>query len=183
MSYRIAVIGAGNGGKAAAADLALRGHRVRLFEFAEYASNIESLARSCRLAATGQVQGVAELESVGSDLVAAAADADVIIVATQALTHSRVARELAGIVRPDQIVVVNPGSTCGSLQIAREWRRAGLANLPLLAETSTLTYGCRAQAESVHVGLRVKLVTFGMFPGCAMAEAGPKVEAMFSVTV
>ena len=39
----IAVIGAGNGGKTTAADLALQGKRVRLFEFPEFAAALEGL--------------------------------------------------------------------------------------------------------------------------------------------
>ena len=43
MIQNIAIIGAGNGGKAAAADLTLQGKRVRLFEFSEYRGNVEEI--------------------------------------------------------------------------------------------------------------------------------------------
>ena len=64
MFETIAVIGAGNGGKAAAADLALQGKRVRLFEFAEYRANIETLEKVPVLTATGAVVGEASLDLV-----------------------------------------------------------------------------------------------------------------------
>jgi len=39
----IAIIGAGSGGKAAAADLILQGKKVNLFEFPEYKENLTDL--------------------------------------------------------------------------------------------------------------------------------------------
>ena len=53
----IAVIGAGNGGKASAVDLSLQGKHVRLFEFPEFKSNIEGLVEHPTLTATGAVAG------------------------------------------------------------------------------------------------------------------------------
>ena len=148
MIHSVAVIGAGNGGKAAAADLALQGVQVRLFEFPEYRSNIDELAQTRRLTCTGALEGEAELALVTTDLAAAVDGADVLMVCTQALAHDRIARELAPLVRPEQLVVLNPGSTGGSLIVARVFRELGVQQLPVLSEFSTLTYGCRAQATS-----------------------------------
>lgn len=43
MIGNITIVGAGNGGKAAAADLALQGKCVRLFEFPEYRDNVAEI--------------------------------------------------------------------------------------------------------------------------------------------
>ena len=152
------VIGAGNGGKATAADLALQGKGVRLFEFPEFAANIEELSRQPWLAATGDVHGRAPLQCVTSDLAEAVAGTDAIVVVTQAAAHQRVARELAPLVRPDQLVLLNPGSTGGSLEFARVFREQGIRELPLLGETGTLTYGCRGAGANVNVYLKVRRV-------------------------
>jgi opine dehydrogenase len=45
MGSRVAIIGAGNGGKTTAVDLALQGWRVCLAELPEFAQNIEGLRR------------------------------------------------------------------------------------------------------------------------------------------
>ena len=43
MIDQVAIIGAGNGGKASAVDLVLQGKKVRLFEFPEFEENLTDL--------------------------------------------------------------------------------------------------------------------------------------------
>jgi 2-polyprenyl-6-methoxyphenol hydroxylase-like FAD-dependent oxidoreductase len=57
MIENIAIVGAGNGGKAAAADLALQGKHVRLFEWPEFAGNVDEIMETRKLTATGAVEG------------------------------------------------------------------------------------------------------------------------------
>lgn len=144
-----AVIGAGNGGKTSAADLAIQGRSVRLFEFPEFAANLDALAEDRTLRARGAVSGDATLDLVTTDLAEAVEGADWIMVATQALTHERAAVELAPLVRPDQPIVLNPGSTGGALRFARVFRESGMSAMPVLVEFGTLAYGCRAAGAEV----------------------------------
>ena len=179
----IAVIGAGNGGKTTAADLALQGKRVRLFEFPEFAAALEGLGDPPTLRVTGAMEGVATLEMATTDL-AAAVEADCVIVCTQALAHARVARELAPIVRPEQVVVLSPGSTAGSLHFAQVFRECGVTEPPVLAEFSTLPYGCRAAGGEVTVSLKLaKPVWYAALPGKATADVGPALEAIYPCLV
>ncbi|HOJ21345.1 MAG TPA: NAD/NADP octopine/nopaline dehydrogenase family protein [Armatimonadota bacterium] len=175
----IAVIGAGNGGKASAADLALQGKRVRLFELPEYAGNLEAVAQSRRLIATGAVAGEAELERATTELEAAISGAELILVCTQAPAHDRVARILAPLVRPEQVVVLSPGSTGGTLHFANVFRQMGVERLPILVELSTLPYGCRASGESVRVFVKVGRVKYGVLPGRETERIGPALEALY----
>jgi len=179
MIEKIAILGAGNGGKASAADLALQGKKVRLFEFPEYRSGVEGLMRSRRLTATGAINGEANLERVTCDLAEAVNGADTVMVCTQALAHERVARELAPLVRPKQLVILNPGSTGGALLFAHVFRQAGIKKMPALVETSTLTYGCRAKGETVDIKLKVSRVLYGVLPADATETVGPMIEALY----
>ena len=61
--------------------------------------------------ATGAVEGQAELQMVTTNLAEAMEGADTIMVCTQALAHDRVARELAPLIGPEHLVILNPGST------------------------------------------------------------------------
>ena len=122
MIERIAVIGAGNGGKASAVEFTLHGKHVRLFEFPEFRANIEGLIENPILTATGAVNGEARLDMVTTDLSKAVSDVDTIMVCTQALVHERIAKELAPLVQPHQLVILNPGSTGGSLLLAKVFR-------------------------------------------------------------
>lgn len=184
MINTVAVIGAGNGGKTTAADLALQGKRVRLCEFPEFAANLAGLGERPRLRVTGALEGVAELETATTDLAAAVNGADCVIVCTQALAHARVARELAPLVQPEQVVVISPGSTGGALHFAHVFREAGVTEPPVLVEFSTLPYGCRAEGAEVAVSLRVrKPVLYAALPGRATAAIGPALEALYPCLV
>ena len=152
---------------------------MRLFEFPEYGANIEELASTRRLRATGAVAGEAHLDGVTTDLAEAVTDADTIIICTQALAHDRAARALVPLVLPDQLVVLNPGSTGGTLRLARVFRQSGMDRLPVLVEFSTLTYGCRAETTSVHVAVRVGRVVYGTLPDTAITTVGPELERLY----
>jgi opine dehydrogenase len=179
MIETIAIVGSGNGGKAAAVDLTLQGKRVRLFEFPEFGSSIEALRDSRVLEATGAVEGRAQLDCVTNDIAEALRGADTIMVCTQAAAHENVARTLAPHLSPEQLVIVNPGSTGGSLEFAQIFRTLGLVKLPTLVETSTLTYGCRAHGASVNIAVKPTRVLYGTLPGSAMNHVGPELETLY----
>lgn len=179
MIDRVAIIGAGSGGKAAAVDLALQGKKVRLFEFPEFEMNISELRREKTLTSTGAVEGTATLEMVASELSEAVEGVDTVMICTQALAHDRTARELASLVKPSQLVILNPGSTGGSLLFAQVFREFGFDELPTFIETSTLTYGCRAKGARVEVPVKVNRVLYGALPAIALDEVGPDLEALY----
>ena len=179
MIETLAIIGAGNGGKGAAADLTLQGKKVRLFDFPEFVGNLAGLKESRTITATGAVAGTAVLEAVTTDLGEAMRGADAVMVCTQALAHEGVAREVAPFLRPGQVIIINPGSTGGALQFAQVFRAIGVKKQPVMVETSTLTYGVRAKGASVHFSVKANRVLYGVFPGRAAASLAPELEALY----
>ncbi len=143
---RIAIIGAGNGGCAIAGDMTLAGHECRLFEFPEYADNITPIRHTGGLEVTGIARtGFAKLALTTTDLAEAVSGAEVVMVATQALTHERAGRELAPLLQPGQAVVLWPGSG-GTLVVRRVWDELGMDTPVVLAEGVTFPYCCRRLA-------------------------------------
>lgn len=139
----ICVIGAGNGGSAVAGDLTLAGHRIRLFEFEEYAGNIEPIRAKGGIEVTGIARtGFAKLALATTDIAAAVRGAELIMVTTQALAHERVARALAPVLVDGQLVVLWPGSG-GTLTVRKAWDEMGMQRKVLLAEGVTFPYCCR----------------------------------------
>jgi opine dehydrogenase len=179
MIETIAIIGAGNGGKAAAVDLALQNKHVRLFEFPEFKKNLQEIIETKTLTATGAVEGQAHLDRITCDLEEALAGVDSMMICTQALTHDRVAHEIAPFVRPEHLIILNPGSTGGSLHFAHVFRKLGLQKLPTIVETSTLTYGCRAKDARVEISVKVKRVAYATLPAKAAGRFGPELEALY----
>ena len=143
---RIAIVGAGNGGCAVAGDMALAGHECRLFEFPEYCANIAPVQEAGGIEVTGIARtGFAELPVAGTDLAEAVSGAEVIMVATQALAHQRVGRELAPLLETGQTVVLWPGSG-GTLVVRKVWDEVGMDTPVVLAEGVTFPYCCRRLA-------------------------------------
>jgi opine dehydrogenase len=142
----ICVIGAGNGGSAIAGDLTLAGHSCRLFEFPEYEDNLKPIVERGGIAVTGIARtGFAKLTLATFDLGEAVRGAELVMVATQALAHERVARELAPHLAAGQTVVLWPGSG-GTLAARSVWDRLGFGRPVHLAEAVTFPYCCRRLA-------------------------------------
>ena len=140
---QICIIGAGNGGSAIAGDMALAGHSCRLFEFPEYARNIEAVIAHGGIRVTGIARtGFAKIDIATMNLAEAVRGAELIMVATQALAHERVARELAPLMTDGQVVVLWPGSG-GTLVVRKVWDELGMQRKVLLAEGVTFPYCCR----------------------------------------
>jgi opine dehydrogenase len=164
MIRTIAILGAGHGGCAAAADLALRGYSVRL-----HARNEERLAP---LRAIGGIEvrgvhdGFVQLPRMSTRIEETVDGADLVMLVVPSVAHETYAQALASLVSPDLPIYLNPGHTGGGLHFAHELRRAGYAKPLLTCETSTLTYICRMEAPAVvHIYDYTRQLAFAAFPG------------------
>jgi len=159
-----AVLGGGAGARAVAADLAMHGCRVRMWDLPRFFDGLRQLQEKPVLNVRGAIEGEAVLDLVTDDIALACEDARVIFVVTQAVGHREIAQLLCPVIRSDQTIVVNPGSTGGALEFARVFRDAA-APLPTIAETATLTHTCRVTDPcSVLVRMRVGLVNIAVLP-------------------
>ncbi|MGH7836153.1 MAG: NAD(P)-binding domain-containing protein, partial [Candidatus Binatia bacterium] len=92
--HRIAILGAGNGGCAAAADLTLRGHEVRLYSRSEATLRPIREQGGIEIVEAGKARK-ATPPLVTSDINDAVAGADLIIIAAPAVAHEDFAAGLA----------------------------------------------------------------------------------------
>lgn len=168
--HRIAVLGAGNGGCAAAADLTLRGYEVRLYSRSQ--STLDPILRrgGIELLEAGK-QSFAVPGLVTTRIPEAVADADVVMITTPAVAHDSLAVSLAPHLKSKQIIFLNPGHTGGSLHLAACLRGCGVRTNPKICETATLTYICRLNAPArVEVYRRTTHLCCAVFPGRLTAE-------------
>lgn len=178
---KIAVLGGGNGAYAAAADLALGGHEVRLWR--REAGALAALGTPPTIALTAEApQGRARLALATADLAAALDGAEVIVVAVPATAHADLAARLVPHVTERQVLLFTPG-TLAALAVARDLARAG-GRLPLaLAETGTLPYLARKTGDAaVAVAVRAANLPVGVFPAARSAEALERVRALYPAT-
>jgi opine dehydrogenase len=175
----VAVLGGSNGAFAAAADLALAGHRVRLWR--RRAEEAAAVAGGITLTAEGR-QGPARLDQATADLGEALRDADVVVALLPATTHVDLGRRLAGVVTERQVVLL-ASATLGSFVVAREIARAGGPQPLALAEAGTLPYLARKTGPAaVAAPVRAANLPVGVFPAARAKEALARVRELFPAT-
>ena len=173
----VAILGAGNGGLAAAADLTLRGYHVRLFSRSE-GTLAPIRERGGIELIEGAKKNCAEIDLVSTRLDEVAGGADVIMISAPAVAHAGLATALAPLIEPRQILLLNPGHTGGSLHVAAVLRCVGVKRN--ICETVTLTYICRAVAPaSVEIYRRTQKLRFATFPGKVMEEVRSAVSELY----
>lgn len=138
---RCSVIGTGNGGQAIAAWLSMQGWVVSLYGRNE--RTIEELSQHKTIKLIGVVTGEARLAEVTSDIHKSVAGADIIMVVTTANAHGEIACQIAGDLKDNQIVILNPGRTGGALEFKRALEATGCKAHVYVAEAQTLVYACR----------------------------------------
>ena len=144
------VLGAGHGGLAMAAHLALTGCKVNLFNRTD--AHIEFVRARGGIDADGEVNGFASLNVVSSNPAAAIDDCDVLMAVVPATAHRNIAQIIAPHIKDGQILVLNPGRTGGALEVAKVIRETNPHVHPYIAEAQTLLYASRAtNPGQVHV--------------------------------
>jgi opine dehydrogenase len=176
---RIAVLGAGNGGSAAAADLSLRGYEVRLYTRSEETLRPIRQKRGIELIEAGG-ERFAEPALLTTKISEAVGAADLIVITAPSVAHESFGRELAGLLSERQLVLLNPGHTGGSLHMAQILRSHGLKAPLELCETVTLTYICRLVGPArVEIYRRTANLRCAAFPGKSTEELVARIAAIF----
>lgn len=138
---KIAVIGAGNGGQAIAGYLAMQGYNIALYDIVK--EKIEELKRLGGIKLEGRIGGFGKLGCITTDIKEAVQGAEIIMVTTIANAHKAVAQNIAPFVVDGQVIILNPGRTCGALVFKQTLVESGCKARFYLAEAQTLVYACR----------------------------------------
>jgi opine dehydrogenase len=169
----ITVIGAGNGGKAMAAHLALMGQNVTIYN--RTYNHIELIDKRGGIeleAPPGVIHGFGKLTRVTDDIRVALADAEVIMVVMPAFGHADIARLVAPYLQNDQIVILHPGRTGGALEFRRVLNKLHFDKKIVLAEAETFIYASRSEGPNQARIFRVKeAVPLAALPAVDTAKA------------
>jgi len=161
---RVAILGSGHGGLAAAADLTLRGFNVRLHARRE--ETLAPIRAEGGVRAEGVQTGFVPLEILTTDIAAAINGADLIMLVVPSVAHGSYAEALAPHLHPDLPVFINPGHTGGGLHFVHSLRQAGYRDSIKTCEGVTLTYICRKNGPAgIDIFSYVKNLKFAAFPG------------------
>jgi opine dehydrogenase len=156
-SKKYAVIGAGNGGKAMAAHMALMGHRVLLYN--RTASKIEAIQElgGIRLRSfEGGPHGFGELELISSDYGEVIPRADVIMVVVPSSAHADVASKIGPYLKNKQVIILHPGRTGGAIHFRKVLSDADVNADVIVAEAETFIYASRSEGPAEARIFRIK---------------------------
>ena len=154
---RYTVVGAGHGGKAMAAHLALMGFPVTLYNRTpENVAAIKMRGGIELMSYEGGPHGFGHLVLVTSDMGEALEQAEVIMVVVPATAHADIAKAAAPHLRDGQIVVLNPGRTGGVFEFVRVLSDNGCQADVTVAEAETLIYASRSEGPAQARIFRIK---------------------------
>jgi len=138
---KITVIGAGNGGQAIAGYLGLTGYVVSLYDID--VPKIEELRKKGGVELEGRINGFGKVGCITTDIEEAVRGAEIIMVTTVANAHRAVAKSIAPFIEEGQVIILNPGRTCGALVFKQTLTDCGCTKRYYLGEAQTLVYACR----------------------------------------
>jgi len=154
---KFTVIGAGHGGKAMAAHLALMGADValwnRTFEHIEIVKKRGGIELD---SGENGPRGFGELSLVTSDIAEAVAHAQVIMVVLPSSAHADIAKITAPHLKDGQIVILHPGRTLGAIEFMKVVRDSGCTADITVAEAETFIYASRSDGPAQARIFRIK---------------------------
>ena len=154
---RYSIVGAGHGGRAMAAHLALMGFKVTLFNRTpEHIDGIRARQGLDLESSEGGLHGFAKLSFVTSNMEEAVNKADVIMVVVPSSAHIDIARSMAPYLKHDQIIVLHPGRTCGAIEVDKVLRDSGCKAEVIVSEAETFIYASRAEGPAQSRIFRIK---------------------------
>ncbi|RAI39350.1 NAD/NADP-dependent octopine/nopaline dehydrogenase family protein [Rhodoplanes roseus] len=173
---RIAIIGAGNGGCAAAADFSLRGYEVGLY--GRTPATVAPLQAAGGVAYEGVLgDGFVPVHTITTNAAEAMDGADAVLIMGPTQAHQDIAALIAPHLAPDQILFAAPGHTL--TLIPHTLRRHGHAR-PVTCETTTLPYICRkVSPERVKISRRPAVLKFAAFPARERDRLASRMRELF----
>jgi opine dehydrogenase len=169
------VLGAGHGGMAMAAHLALGGCKVNLFNRTD--SRVDPVRARGGIVVTGEVEGFARINLATSDVGEAVDNTDILMMVVPATAHRGVAQLIAPFVTDGQMIVLNPGRTGGALEVAQVLKERNPSARPYIAEAQTLLYAARAtNPGQVHIFGIKNSVPLAALPAYHIADILPIIQ-------
>jgi opine dehydrogenase len=151
---KFAVIGAGHGGKAMAAHLAIKGYEVNLYN--RTYSKIEPIVKMKGIELEGEVSGFGKLNVISDNIKEVIKGTDIIMVVVPAFAHGSIAERCAPYLEDNQIVILNPGRTAGALEFLNILRERGNNKKVIVAEAQTFIYASRGMGPASAKIFRIK---------------------------
>jgi opine dehydrogenase len=180
---KVAILGAGNGGCAAAVDLSLKGHEVAIFDL--FPNMLTIIKEQGGIKYTGAIgEGFCKLSMVSSDIEEVIKDASLIMLNVPGPGHEAYAKALGPYLKKNDLVLMNPGHTGGALHFFKVLKDLGVPQPIKVCETNTLSYISRiVEPGKVKISSYDKSVLLSVVPGRFLEEAAERVNRFFPAMI
>lgn len=139
---KFCVLGAGHGGLAMAAHLAIKGFQINLYNRGR--KRIRTVIQRKGIKIEGEVKGFGEIELASTNIKECIKDVDILMIVVPANAHRFIAQTCAPYLKEHHIVILNPGRTGGALEFFNTLKQHGVKRYPFIAEAQTFIYAARA---------------------------------------
>jgi opine dehydrogenase len=154
---KIAVLGAGHGGKAMATHLALMEFQVALYNrTADHVAAIKELGGAYLESYDGGPRGFGKMVKVTSVMAEALEKAELVMVVVPSSAHVDIAKSAAPHLTDGQIVILHPGRTGGAIEFNKVIRDNGCTAEVTIAEAETFIYASRSDGPAQSRIFRIK---------------------------
>jgi opine dehydrogenase len=155
--FNITVVGAGHGGKAMAAHLALMEFPTVLYNrTADNVAAIKELGGIYLESYEGGPRGFGILDLVTSNIAEALEKAKMVMIVVPSSAHADIAKSCAPYLTNGQIVILHPGRTCGAIEFSKVIRDNGCTADVTIAEAETFIYASRSDGPAQVRIFRIK---------------------------
>ncbi|MFD1037264.1 NAD/NADP octopine/nopaline dehydrogenase family protein [Virgibacillus byunsanensis] len=182
---KICVIGAGNGGLAAAADLTIRGNKVTLFELPEFEHTLTDIKKIGGLyletmESSNLLGGYANLYKITNKIEDALEESEIVLIIVPAFAHRRIAEVCAKHLKREHIVVLAPSNMGGSIEFYNSIIENGGEKDVIISEFECMMYACRKiKSDTVYIrGYKYNL-GFSTFPSSQTDKVFNKVKNIY----
>lgn len=182
----VTVCGCGSGGMAMAADLALLGCRVNLYEVPEFKANLEPIRANGGIQLSGRSfsgkTGLARFNAITSDAIDALAGSDVIFINVPAMAVGPFLEQLAPHFSAGQVVVVTT-SYWASFRFSELLKATGAFDKYVFAEMSIMPYlSSKSGPAEAHIGNYKRELRIAAWPAASNERALAKVSQIYPQT-
>jgi opine dehydrogenase len=179
VSRRVTVLGGGNTAFSMAANLALAGYDVLLWEHPAFAHTIDPIRESRTIHLDGAERtGAATLVGVTTDAGEALAWSETLVCSVPSYAQQPFLEQLLPHLKPGHVLAWLPGNL-GALATAKALREARIDGV-IVAESDTAPYVCRKSgADRAVIWGTVDRLGIGVTPASQTEEAMPVLRALF----
>lgn len=176
----IAILGAGNGGVTAAADLTEKGFSVRLFELEQFSHNLKEIQKAGGIQfIEGDKERFITPNYLTTSIEDAMSGAEIVMCTIPSDAVEYFAELCAPYIEEGQFVIINGAAAMGSVRFVNKVRELGYKTNFKIGETASLTYGTRVHGNRVELFLRARNLLFAAYPASETKELIQIAEKMY----